>query len=142
METNPKVTSLGGVFITCEDPKRQNAWYARHLGLKSTEYGAHFVWRQYSHPEEKAYSLLSFFKKDSDYLKPGKASYMINFRVQHIEALVEKLKAEGVTVCDEIESYDYGKFVHILDPEGNKIELWEPVDEAYGRMGPEDQLNY
>lgn len=142
METNPKVTALGGIFITCDNPEEQNAWYAKHLGMKNHPYGANFVWRRYDAPDEKAYSLLSFFKKDSDYLKPGRASYMINFRVQHIEALVEKLKAEGVTVCDEIESYDYGKFVHILDPEGNKIELWEANDEVYGRMGSEDLLNY
>jgi predicted enzyme related to lactoylglutathione lyase len=69
--------------------------------------------------------------KDSNYFDPSKSQFMVNYRVENIEALVAQLKAEDVKVVDEIEEFEYGKFVNVLDPEGNKIELWEPVDEAF-----------
>jgi predicted enzyme related to lactoylglutathione lyase len=75
--------------------------------------------------------------RGSDYFAPSKKEFMINYRVQHIEALVENLRNSGVTILDQIETYDYGKFVHIMDDEGNKIELWEPVDSVFTEMGGE-----
>lgn len=74
-------------------------------------------------------------QKGSEYFAPSNKEFMINYRVQNIEALVEKLRANGVTIVDEIASYDYGKFVHIMDAEGNKIELWDPIDSVFTAMG-------
>jgi len=125
-----KVTGIGGVFFKCKDPKATREWYAKHLGMDTmTDYGATFHWRDDENPEQRGYSLLSMFPEKSEYFGEPQQSFMINFRVENIENLVEALKAEGVTVVDEIAAYEYGKFVHILDAEGNKIELWEPAAE-------------
>jgi predicted enzyme related to lactoylglutathione lyase len=124
-----KVTGVGGVFFKCQDPKQMNKWYADNLGLPATDYGATFDWLQADAPEKKGSTTWSPFKQDTTYFEPSKKDYMINFTVENIEALVEELRSAGVTILDEIAVYDYGKFVHIMDPEGNKIELWEPAVE-------------
>lgn len=134
MEENPKVTGLGGVFITCENPESQRQWYSEMLHMKSHEYGVSFAARKEDNPMHRTFSLLSFFQKNSPYLLPGKSTYMINFRVQQLEKLLEELNAKGVEVCGEMEVFEYGKFAHIIDPEGNKIELWEANDEVMGEM--------
>lgn len=133
-----RVTGIGGIFFKTKDPKQTRAWYARHLGLDGDEYGITFPWRKEENPEEKGYTLLSMFSEKSDYFGNPEQQYMINFRVENIEELVKSLKEESVTVLDEIAGYDYGKFVHILDADGNKIELWEAKDEAYGDMVSEN----
>lgn len=132
-----KVTGIGGIFFKCQDPGKMKEWYSRHLGLVTNEYGSTFEFRQGSDPEKRAYLAWNPFKHDTKYFEPSQKDFMINYRVENIEALVEELKQGGVTVCDEIETYDYGKFVHVLDPEGNKIELWEPKDEAFTEYYPE-----
>lgn len=125
-EQEPKrVTGLGGIFFKAENPTGLNAWYRKHLGMDTSEYGTTFAWRKDDKPDEKAYSLWTPFKKDTTYFAPSNKEFMINFRVENLEWLVTKLKEEGVTVLDDIVSHEYGKFVHILDNEGNKIELWE-----------------
>ena len=126
-----RVTGIGGVFFKCKDPKQQKEWYSKHLGIVTDEYGASFKTRQFENPEKSAYLQWSPFSEDTEYFNPSDKPFMINYRVTGIEKLVEELKAAGVTICDEIATYDYGKFVHIMDPEGNKIELWEPVDEVF-----------
>lgn len=126
-----RVTGVGGIFFKCQDPDLIKQWYARHLGFQTDQYGTNFEWRQADHPDRKGFTQWSPFKADTTYFEPSPKPFMINFRVENLEALVPLLKAEGVTVLDDIESFDYGKFVHILDPEGNKIELWEPVDTVY-----------
>lgn len=125
-DTTPKVTGVGGIFFFSDDPQKTKDWYGTNLGLKIDDYGSIFESRNVDRPDEINQLVWSPFKKGSEYFSPSKKEFMINYRVQHIEALVDKLKANGVTVLDSIETYDYGKFVHILDPEGNKIELWEP----------------
>jgi len=120
-----RVTGLGGIFFKCQDPKQMQAWYGKHLGLPISEYGVSFEWRDAEDPQKKGTTVWSPFKESTDYFKPSEKQFMINYRVENLEQLVEELKKEGVTVLDEIASYDYGKFVHIMDPEGNKIELWE-----------------
>lgn len=120
-----KVTGLGGIFFKCDDPKMMNDWYAKNLGLPVQSFGTMFKWRTADEPDKEAYTLWSTFKSDTKYFEPSKKDFMINYRVEGIEALVEQLKADGVTILDEIKTYDYGKFVHIQDPEGNSIELWE-----------------
>lgn len=134
-DTPKRVTGLGGIFFKCADPKAQGAWYAKHLGFGVDDYGTTFEWRHKDAPEKKGYTVWSPFKETTTYFEPSAQPFMINYRVENIEWLVETLKAEGVTVLDEIATYEYGKFVHILDPEGNKIELWEAIDEVYDEMG-------
>ncbi|MBS1927369.1 MAG: VOC family protein [Chitinophagaceae bacterium] len=132
-----KVTGIGGIFFKCKDPQKMRDWYKANLGLQTNQYGAVFEWYQGADSTKKGFSQWSPFKEDTKYFEPSKKEFMINYRVENLEALVEELQKSGVTVVDKIESYDYGKFVHILDPEGNKIELWEPNDEAYEKMGKE-----
>ena len=136
-DTTRRVTGVGGIFFFSENRKETKEWYAKHLGLKTNDYGATFESRNANRPEEINYLQWTPFKKGSDYFAPSKKEFMVNYRVQNIEGLVRQLKANGVTVVDNIETYDYGKFVHILDPEGNKIELWEPVDSTLSSMGGE-----
>ncbi len=125
----PKVTGLGGVFFKAEDPKRQYEWYEKHLGIVNdpASGGVIFHWRQEDDPEQKGMTIWSIFPQDTKYFAPGKASFMMNYRVDDLEALVEKLKAEGVEIDPKgVVQESYGKFAWILDPEGNRIELWEP----------------
>ena len=123
-----KVTGIGGIFFKCKDPKKMNEWYKTHLGLNTNDYGATFEWREESDSTKKGATQWSPFAESTKYFEPSAKDFMINYRVADLEALVEELKKEGVTIVDKIESYDYGKFVHIIDIEGNKVELWEPTD--------------
>lgn len=134
-DLTPKVTGVGGIFFKTDNPEKLKDWYKENLGIATSEYGSSFEFRNANRPEEINYLQWSPFKKDTEYFEPSKKEFMINYRVQNIEALVKNLKANGVTVVDEIESFDYGKFVHIVDLEGNKIELWEPVDRVFTEMG-------
>lgn len=129
-----KVTGIGGIFFKCEDPAKLKDWYSSNLGLITNEYGAVFEFRKSEGKQEKAYLNWSPMSKDTKHTEPSNKDFMINYRVENIESLVEELKANGVTVLDEIESFEYGKFVHILDPENNKIELWEPVDSCFTEL--------
>ena len=124
-----KVTGLGGVFFKCDNPKSMNEWYAKNLGLDTTDYGATFSWREANNPLKKGSTTWSTFPQDTKYFNPSTKPFMINYRVENLVALVEELKKDKVTIVDEIAVYDYGKFLHILDPEGNMIELWEPAEE-------------
>jgi len=123
-----KVTGLGGIFFKCSDAAAMNDWYAKNLGIPVSEYGAMFNWRDADDPEKMGSTIWSTFPADTKYFDPSTKDFMINYRVENIEKLVEELKQNGVTIVDEIKTYDYGKFVHILDPEGNAIELWEPTE--------------
>lgn len=125
-----KVTGLGGVFFKCDDPKTMNEWYAKNLGLATSEYGTTFEWREADDPSKKGSTTWSAFPQDTKYFNPSAKPFMINYRVADLVALVDELKKENVTIVDEIVEYEYGKFVHVLDPEGNIIELWEPKDDA------------
>jgi predicted enzyme related to lactoylglutathione lyase len=129
-----RVTSIGGVFFKTKDPDKVKEWYSKHLGLNTDKYGTTFEWRHGDDGNKKGYTQWSPFKDSTTYFQPSEKEFMINYRVENLEWLVGELKKEGVTVLDEIESFDYGKFVHILDIEGNKIELWEPVDSEYDKI--------
>ena len=124
--TMKKVTGIGGIFFKCKDPNKMREWYKTHLGLNTTNYGATFEWREDEDSTKKGSTTWSPFAENTKYFEPSSKDFMINYRVENLEALVEQLKNEGVTIVDSIETYDYGKFVHIMDVEGNKIELWEP----------------
>jgi predicted enzyme related to lactoylglutathione lyase len=125
-----KVTGLGGVFFTCANPQEINDWYAQHLGMVTSPYGTTFDWRQADNPAKKGSTTWGTFAQDADNFKPSTKPFMINYRVENLAALVAELAQAGVTIVDEITEYDYGKFVHVLDPEGNILELWEPADEG------------
>jgi len=123
-----KVTGIGGIFFKCKDPKAVNEWYKTHLGFDTTPYGTSFEWRQSDDSTKKGLTQWNPFAENTKYFEPSTKDFMINYRVENLEALVEELRKENVTIVDKIETYDYGKFVHILDIEGNKIQLWEPHD--------------
>lgn len=123
-----KVTGIGGIFFKCADPKKMNEWYKKNLGMPVADYGTMFEWREMDDKEKTGYTLWSAFPTDTKHFEPSKKDFMINYRVEDIESLVKDLKATGVTVLDEITNSEYGKFVHILDPENNSIELFEPAD--------------
>jgi predicted enzyme related to lactoylglutathione lyase len=124
-----KVTGIGGIFFKCKDANKIKEWYKRHLGLDTNAYGASFEWRQDADPTKKGSTQWAPFAETTKYFEPSTKDFMINYRVANLEGLVEQLKNEGVTIVDKIEDSDYGKFVHIIDVEGNKVELWEPKDE-------------
>lgn len=124
-----RVTGIGGIFFKCEDPKAIKEWYATHLGIPVDNYGWTFWWKDKDGNE--CSTQWSPFEAKSNYFAPSEKPFMINYRVDDLEALLAVLEEEGVTIVGEIETYDYGKFGWILDPEGNKIELWEPIDSAF-----------
>jgi predicted enzyme related to lactoylglutathione lyase len=127
--TTPKVTGIGGIFFFSDNPKETKQWYAKNLGLEINAWGSSsFESRNINKPEEVNSLQWKPFKKDDDYFAPSKKEFMINYQVQNMERLISKLKGNGVTVLDSIATYEYGKFVHIMDSEGNKIELWEPIN--------------
>lgn len=130
-----RVTGIGGVFFKSKDPNKMREWYQKHLGVSTNQYGAVFEWRQGADSSKKGFTTWSPFSESTKYFEPSTREFMINYRVENLVLLVEELKKEGVTIVDEIETYEYGKFVHILDNEGNKIELWEPNDIEYEKMG-------
>lgn len=124
----PKVTGIGGIFFFSDNPQKTKDWYAKNLGFEISDWGtSSFESRDLNKPEEINSLQWSPFKKGDEYFSPSKKEFMINYRVQNIEGLVRQLKENGVTILDEITTYDYGKFLHIMDAEGNKIELWEPA---------------
>ncbi|WP_040911067.1 VOC family protein [Leptospira broomii] len=128
-ETTPKAIGIGGIFFFSDNLKETKEWYAKNLGLEINEWGSSsFESRNINKPDEINSLQWTPFKKGDEYFSPSKKEFMINYRVQNIEGLVNKLKENGVTVLDSIATYDFGKFVHIMDAEGNKIELWESVD--------------
>jgi predicted enzyme related to lactoylglutathione lyase len=125
-DTTPRVTGVGGIFFFSDNPKDTREWYAKNLGFDVNDWGCTFESRNVNKPDEVTQLQWTPFKSGSDYFSPSKKEFMINYRVQNIEGLVTKLKENGVTILDEIATYDYGKFIHILDADGNKVELWEP----------------
>ncbi|MEM7655003.1 MAG: VOC family protein [Bacteroidota bacterium] len=123
-----RVTGLGGVFFKCQDPDQMKQWYQTHLGIPADKYGGLFRWRSFHQPEQVGHTSWSPFAADTKYFAPSQKEFMFNYRVADLEALLPLLKEEGVEVVEGIETFTYGKFAWILDPEGNKIELWEPLD--------------
>ncbi|MBS1686354.1 MAG: VOC family protein [Bacteroidetes bacterium] len=121
-----RVTGFGGIFFKCNDPEKVREWYRKHLGIESNQWGGQIVFEQKEGDTEKPSTVWTPFKADTKYFEPSATDYMINYRVADLVALAAVLKEEGVTILDEVADSEYGKFLHILDIEGNKIELWEP----------------
>lgn len=130
-----RVTGIGGLFFKCNNPQETKEWYKKHLGIESGEYGGTFEWRHAENKNKKGFTAWSPFKADTKYFNPGEKEFMFNYRVDDLEKLLEVLREEGVEVVGEMETYEYGKFGWIMDPDGQKIELWEPNDKVYEKMG-------
>ena len=131
---NKKVTGIGGIFFKTENPDKMKEWYSKNLGLVTDEYGSPFEFRNANNPDEINYLQWSPFPQETKYFEPSQKEFMINYRVENLVELVAELKKDGVEIVDNIEEFEYGKFIHIMDPEGNKIELWEPVDQVFTDM--------
>ncbi|MGR3808911.1 VOC family protein [Jiulongibacter sp. NS-SX5] len=121
-----RVTGLGGIFFKSAKRKELMDWYAKHLGIRMEEWGSVFQWDTEERPARDKYSAFSIFESSSSYMEPSKADFMINFQVANLDELLEVLTKEDVHVFPERENSEFGKFGWILDPEGRKIELWEP----------------
>ena len=135
-DTTPKVTGIGGIFFYSDHLKETTEWYTKNLGIEINDWGSSgFESRVVDRPDEVTSLQWKPFSKGDDYFSPSKKDFMINYQVQNIEGLVNKLKKNGVTILDTIVTYDFGKFVHIMDTEGNKIELWEPVNKVSAIKG-------
>ena len=120
-----RVIGIGGIFFKAKDPKALAGWYEKHLGI---DFGGK-VYADFQFQEkEKGWTAFSFFDANTNYFAPSEKEFMINLRVENLDELLKVLREEGVYVFDERENGDYGKFGWILDPEGNKIELWEPME--------------
>ncbi len=131
VDTTPKVTGIGGIFFYADSLNETKEWYSKNLGIAINDWGfSSFDTRNIDRPDETNSLQWKPFKKGDEYFFPSKKDFMINYTVQNIEGLVHKLKENDVTILDSIETYDFGKFVHIMDAEGNKIELWEPIDNS------------
>lgn len=124
-----RVTGIGGLFFKTKDPEKIRAWYKSHLGIETEQYGATYHWQKEN--GTKGFTVWSPFKDNTTYFAPSEKDFMFNYRVENLEELLRLLKEEGVTIVGEMEVFDYGKFGWILDPDGNKIELWEPVDNVF-----------
>jgi len=123
-----RVIGLGGVFFKSKDPKNLYAWYERHLGIKEEGggQGAMFPWRRADDPSSETCTVWAVFPEATKYFDPTTAPFMLNYQVENLDALLEALRAEGVTIDPKREDADYGRFAWITDPEGRRIELWEP----------------
>ncbi len=130
-----KVTGIGGIFFKCKDPGKMRTWYSEHLGLNTNQYGTVFEWHQGHDSTRKGFTQWSPFKETTTYFGKADQQYMINYRVDNLELLVSELQKKHITLLDTLATYDYGKFIHIEDMEGNKVELWEPNDVVYEKMG-------
>ena len=125
------VTNLGGIFLKYPDPEAMMKWYSKQFGLFFS-YSSHtFQWKDLNDQKHTGHSVLSFFKQSSLYFEPSTKNFMLNFRVANLDELLKELRKSEVHVFEKTEEFEYGKFGWLLDPEGNKIELWEPVDEKF-----------
>lgn len=129
-----RVTGIGGVFLKAKDPDATKKWYSDHLGIKSGQWGGTFEWRHAETPLKKGFTAWSIFDETTEYTNPSQKDAMINYRVENLEELLHELKKEGIEIVGEMEVFEYGKFGWIMDPNGYKIELWEPNDDEYDKI--------
>ena len=121
-----RVTGIGGIFFKSKDPQALGAWYKAHLGIDVQAWGgAAFQWQGEHNPSGAGSTIWSPFAADTGYFAPSSAPFMVNYRVDDLHALLAALRAEGVQVEDKVEESEYGKFGWVIDPDGNKLELWQ-----------------
>ncbi len=130
-----RITGLGGVFFKCRNKAALMDWYAKHLGLEISGPAWNFSWREAAEPERMGMTVFGFFDQDTDYFNPSERDVMFNFRVDDLDAVLAALRDEGVQVDDKVEEYEYGRFGWVMDPEGRRIELWEPNAEMERQAG-------
>ncbi len=135
VNTGPRVTGIGGIFFKSKNPAALRVWYEKNLGMRMVESGTNFEWHQGIDSTKKGFTLWVPFKETTKYFQPSDKQFMINYRVEQLDALLAKLKVAGILPTDTVEKASYGNFVHLMDPEGNKIELWEPNDVEFAKMG-------
>lgn len=122
-----RVTGIGGIFFKAKDPAALGAWYKTHLGIDVQEWGgAAFDWKGPANPDGSGTTVWSLFPPDTEHFAPSTAPFMVNYRVADLRALLEVLRNEGCNVLDKVDDSEFGKFGWVIDPEGNKVELWEP----------------
>ena len=122
-----RVTGIGGIFIKAKDPDGLRDWYREHLGLDVQDWGGvAFRWHEPGRPDINGSTVWSVMPESSDYFAPSTAPFMVNYRVEDLHALLGLLRKEGCQVDDKVEESEYGKFGWVMDPEGNRVELWEP----------------
>lgn len=122
-----RVTGIGGIFFKAKDPVALRAWYGKHLGIDVQDWGgAAFPWTNAEGEPEKGTTIWNISGAENDDFAPSTSSFMINYRVTDLRSLIQELRAEGCNVLDKLEESEYGKFGWVIDPESNKVELWEP----------------
>ena len=122
-----RVTGIGGIFIKSANPQRLREWYREHLGIEFEEWGGlAFSWKSDDNPSGTGTTVWNVFDGASNYFEPGRSSFMVNYRVADLRGLIAALRAEGCQVMDKVDESEYGKFDWVVDPDGNKVELWEP----------------
>lgn len=131
MAKKGRITGIGGIFFKSDNPDKMRAWYNKTFALNSDQHGHSFTWKKKEDPQRNGYTVWNIFDAKTDYFKPSTQQYMINYRVENLEELLIEMKQEGVEIVGEMEEYEYGKFAWALDPDGNKMELWEPVDSVF-----------
>jgi predicted enzyme related to lactoylglutathione lyase len=129
-----KITGIGGIFITSSNPDQLKEWYRDKLGLPCDKWGYVFKWRDIESPYHKSYTQWSVMNRGTNYFDPAKQEFMVNYRIQNLDDYLARLQEKGAIQVGEIENYDYGRFAWILDGDGQKIELWEPVDKEFGKF--------
>ncbi len=133
--TGPRVTGIGGIFFKAKDPAALKAWYSKNLGIRIAGGDAVFEWRQGMDRTKKGFAVWAPFKETTKYFQPSEKQFMINYRVEGLDQLLAQMKSAGILPVDTVQKTSYGNFVHLMDPEGNKIELWEPNDIEFAKMG-------
>ncbi|MDB5911060.1 MAG: Glyoxalase-like domain protein [Massilia sp.] len=135
VNSGPRVTGIGGIFFKAKDPAALKAWYSKNLGMRMGDYGSNFEWHQGMDSTKKGFTAWAPFKETTKYFQPSEKQFMINYRVEGLDQLLAQMKAAGILPTDSVAKTSYGNFVHLMDPEGNKIELWEPNDVEYAKPG-------
>ena len=134
-----RIIGIGGIFFKCKDEKKTKLWYQEAFGIKTDDWGAPFAQLKVNAPTELSFLQWSPMPADTSYFFNDDQQFMINYRVENIEEIVKEFQEKGFEILDQIESYDYGKFVHLRDLDGRAIELWEPIDKVFTEMY--DDLN-
>ena len=134
LNSGPRVTGIGGIFFKAKDPTALKAWYSKNLGIRVGSFGSNFEWHQGMDSTKKGFTIWAPFKETTQYFLPSEKQFMINYRVEGLDQLLVQLKAAGILPADSLQKTNYGNFIHLMDPEGNKIELWEPNDVEFAKM--------
>jgi len=122
-----QVTGIGGVFFKAQDPKGLAAWYSEHLGIKSSHGYADFTWREKDHPDQIGHTAWAIFPTNATHFGQSSTSLMIDYRVGNLDLMLDQLRRDGVKI-EKVEDSDFGRFAWIMDPEGNRVELWQPKE--------------